>query len=147
MKLKNGTPKIDEAPWYIAGLAFECQACGRCCAGPEEGYVWANDEEILRMAKHLNMSEKNFCKEYVRKVGRRQSLVEQKKSHDCVFLKDGKCTIYEVRPTQCRTWPFWTSNIASPADWSLAGMRCVGINRGKLFTPEEIQNRAYNTRE
>jgi Fe-S-cluster containining protein len=99
------------------------------------------------MAEHLGLSEKDFRREYVRKVGRRQSLVENRKSHDCIFLKDGKCSIYEVRPTQCRTWPFWASNIAEPDDWALAGMRCVGINRGKLYTPEEIRSRAYATRE
>ena len=25
----------------------------------------------------------------------------------CVFLSEGRCTIHSVRPTQCRTFPYW----------------------------------------
>ncbi len=137
----------DAPPWYVAGLAFECVACGRCCAGPEEGYVWAGDEEIAAMAKCLRMSEKAFRKQYVRKVGKRQSLVEKRPGRDCVFLADGRCRIYPARPTQCRTWPFWESNLASPESWSAAARRCPGINRGTVVSPEEILRRARSTRE
>jgi Fe-S-cluster containining protein len=133
--------------WFIAGLAFECQGCGRCCAGPEEGFVWLTDTEAVAIARHLRLSEKAFRDRYVRTIGRRQSLIEQKKSKDCVFLRDGQCQIYPVRPTQCRTWPFWHSNIASPEDWSMAGMRCKGINRGALHEPEHIRSQADATRE
>ncbi|MEI8190170.1 MAG: hypothetical protein WCI75_10690, partial [candidate division NC10 bacterium] len=40
------------------------------------------------------------------------------------------CTIHPVRPVQCRTWPFWKSNVASPESWSLAAADCPGIDRG-----------------
>jgi Fe-S-cluster containining protein len=136
-----------DIPWYAAGLAFECLECGRCCAGPEEGYIWVNDEEVAAAAKFLRLSEKAFRARYVRRVGRRQTLIENKKTRDCVFLKDGKCQIYSVRPTQCRTWPFWPMNLGSPDDWSWAAERCGGMNRGKVFTIEEIQTRANQTRE
>lgn len=137
----------NEPPWYVAGLAFECLACGRCCAGPEEGYVWATDEEIAAMAEHLRLAESTFRKRYVRRVGKRQSLIEKKPSKDCIFLADGRCDIYEVRPTQCRTWPFWSSNLETPEDWSLAGLRCPGINRGSLVSLDEIESRRRATRE
>jgi Fe-S-cluster containining protein len=142
---------IDEpagaGPWYVAGLAFECLQCGQCCAGPEEGFVWASDEEITAVAEFLKMGEKEFRLQYVRRVGLRRSFVENRKTHDCVFLKDGGCTIYPVRPMQCRTWPFWKSNIASPEDWSWAARRCSGVNRGPLHSVDEINSRAGLTRE
>lgn len=137
----------DALPWYVAGLAFECTECGRCCAGPAEGFVWATDEELQAIARHLGMSEQAFRKKYVRRVGRRQSLVEEPKSKDCIFLDGKRCRIYAVRPTQCRTWPFWSSNIASPADWSFAAQRCPGINRGPLHSLEDIQRKAGITQE
>lgn len=142
MKFFEKTP-----PWYITGLAFECLECGRCCAGPEEGYVWATDEEIAHAAKFLNLGEKIFRSQYVRRVGLRKSFREEKKTHNCVFIKDGRCTIYPARPTQCRTWPFWKSNLKAPDDWSWAAQRCAGVNRGKLFAFDEIQNRAGITEE
>ena len=134
-------------PWYVAGLAFECLQCGRCCAGPDEGYVWASDEEIAAVANYLNLSEKEFRRQYVRRVGLRHSFVENRKNHDCVFLADDGCTIYPVRPTQCRTWPFWKSNIASQDDWSQAAVRCPGVNRGELHQVDKIQRRAGLTKE
>lgn len=141
-----------EMPWYAAGLAFECQECGGCCSGPEEGYVWATDDEIAAMAEYLKISEAEMRSRYVRKVGRRQSLKEDKKTKDCLFLQpDGnggkKCTIYPVRPIQCRTWPFWDSNLQSPEDWTFAGVRCPGINRGKQHELKEIVERRNATRE
>lgn len=135
----------NEIPWYIAGLAFECSECGRCCAGPEEGYVWATSDELDTMAEHFDMTPAAFRKQYVRQIGRRLSLVEKKPTHDCIFLHKGKCSVYEVRPTQCRTWPFWAGNVESPEEWAWAGQRCEGINRGKLHDMAHIQRLASQT--
>ena len=133
-------------PWYAFGLAFECQQCGRCCAGPEEGYVWADTSEISDIAAFLGISELDLHRNYLRRVGRRYTLVEDATTHDCICLKPnalgGKsCSIYSVRPAQCRTWPFWPANLQSPDAWARAGMRCVGINRGKRFNLDDIQQR------
>lgn len=136
--------------WYVAGLAFECIECGNCCAGPGEGYVWLNDREITAIAHSLGITPEEMRRTCVRKVGRRKSLIEQKPSHDCIFLDeaaDGRrlCRVYEVRPTQCRTWPFWKSNIHSAETWAEAATRCPGINRGRLYSPEEIEALAERT--
>ena len=132
------------SPWYEAGLAFECVCCGRCCAGPEEGYVWVSDKEAEAIARFLGISDHQMRRRYVRKVRGRISLVERKDNHDCVFLiPDGKgrkvCRVYAVRPTQCRTWPFWPQNLSDADAWSLAATRCPGINRGPLFGVEQIE--------
>jgi len=139
-------------PWYVAGLAFECVECGHCCAGPEEGYVWVTEDEVTAIAKRLGMDEPAFRSQYVRKVGRRYSLREVQGSKDCVFLTEragaGRgCRVYDVRPTQCRTWPFWARNLGGPDDWSEAGMRCPGINRGPLVPFKDIEDRMRATRE
>lgn len=137
---------FDKKPrWYAAGLAFECVGCGGCCSGPEEGYVWVSDEEVEAIAQTLGLASAQMRRRYVRRVGRRQSLVERRDNHDCIFLKpDGQggktCAIYDVRPVQCRTWPFWPMNLANPSAWAKAGQRCQGINRGRPFTLDEIEN-------
>ena len=133
-------------PWYAAGLAFECTGCGACCAGPGEGYVWVTPKEIVDIAAKLQISEAEMRRKYVRKVGRNFSLVERKDNNDCIFLvPDGKggrkCKVYDVRPVQCRTWPFWPSNLASPDDWAYAGLRCPGMNRGPLHDINEIESK------
>ena len=137
--------------WYADGLAFECVRCGRCCAGPDEGYVWTTAAEIETLAEHLAMSIQAVRDRYVRRVGARHSLVENPENKDCIFLdydSDGlsRCEIYTVRPTQCRTWPFWPGNLTSPRDWALAGVRCRGTNRGPKHDLDEIQAKRNRTR-
>ena len=74
--------------------------------------------------------------------------------YDCVFLKEVAtkdangvagvkkiCSIYQARPLQCRTWPFWDGNLASEENWKSAGKRCHGINAGtRKFSREKIES-------
>lgn len=141
-----------KTPWYMFGLAFECQGCGRCCAGPEEGYIWLNDEEVVAIAKFLGIAETEMRDKHVRRVSGRLSLREKKPSRDCVFLESDdqghrKCSIYSVRPMQCRTWPYWPQNLTQPESWARAGMRCPGINCGEVLSFNEIEARGLATDE
>ena len=81
---------------------------------------------------------------YLRRVGARHSLIERGDNKDCVFLiseEGGRkhCSIYPVRPHQCRTWPFWPGNLADPQSWVEAQLRCPGINRGPIHLCDEIE--------
>jgi len=109
-------------------------------------------EDIAAIAQHLGLPVAEVRRRCVRKVGRRYSLTERPGNKDCIFLApDGaggrKCRIYPVRPAQCRTWPFWPSNLSSPAAWAAAGDRCKGINRGRLYNVDEIRTRHNATEE
>lgn len=81
--------------------------------------------------------------EFIHRIGNRFSINEQPVNKDCAFLTDtgtGKgCAVYPVRPNQCRTWPFWDYNLDDPDDWNEAATGCPGINRGKLYTFQEIE--------
>ncbi|MGD9646424.1 MAG: YkgJ family cysteine cluster protein [Pirellulales bacterium] len=129
---------MNDAPWFKDGLRFACTGCGDCCTGAP-GYVWVNAEEIAALAERLGLDVDKFERKYVRKVGIRRSLVEFPNG-DCVFF-DGqtrKCTVYEQRPRQCRTWPFWNSNIRTPETWQETCDVCPGSGRGKLISVDEI---------
>jgi Fe-S-cluster containining protein len=127
----------DSPPWYEGGLSFECTRCGACCTG-EEGFVWLNEEEIDRLAQRVDLRPDEFLKVYAKRVGKRISLRERENG-DCVFWhKNVGCSVYEDRPRQCRTWPFWNSNIASPEDWERTKQSCPGTGMGRLYTVEEI---------
>lgn len=129
----------DNPPWYAQGLHFECTGCGQCCTG-SPGYIWVNEEEIEQIAKHLNMTGGEFSALYLRYVNGRMSLLERPKSYDCIFLKDKKCGIYSVRPTQCRTYPWWPQNLTSPKEWQEAASFCEGIrNKAPIVPLENIQ--------
>jgi hypothetical protein len=128
----------DGRPWYADGLRFACQACGRCCGGAP-GYVWVDKTEAVRIAEHLGMTYKALRRTYLRRAWRGLTFKE-KRNYDCVMLDGGgRCLIYPVRPLQCRIWPFWTMNLASPQMWEAASERCPGIGRGPLYAFEQIE--------
>lgn len=126
--------------WYHGGLRFQCTGCGGCCTG-SPGYVWVNKAEIAAMAASLDLEVETFSQRYVRLVGIRKSLIEFANG-DCVFF-DGasrKCQVYQVRPRQCGTWPFWTSNLRTPESWDEMCGECPGGNKGPLLPLDEIQS-------
>lgn len=125
--------------WYKDGLKFSCTECGKCCGG-RPGYVWMTLEEIERIANYLNESIEVFTKKYLRKVHGRWSLLEYSKSYNCIFLKDNRCSVYPVRPVQCRTFPWWPENLSSREAWEEAALECEGIRDDAPIVPfDEIE--------
>ena len=131
-----------ESPWYKGGLKFKCTSCGDCCTGAP-GYVWVNKAEIEAIAARLEMDVEAFSRKYVRLIGIRRALLEYANG-DCVFFDNQtrKCSVYEQRPRQCRTWPFWASNLRSPETWQETCHSCPGADRGPLIPLEQIQAQA-----
>ncbi|WP_417749385.1 YkgJ family cysteine cluster protein [Rosistilla oblonga] len=128
-------------PWYKDGLRFECTQCGACCSG-EPGYVWVNDDEIAALAEHMQMTIDDFEHKFVRNVGAAKSLVEYSDG-DCIFLDPDTrgCSVYESRPIQCRTWPFWDSTLEDKAAWKETCDVCPGSGVGKLYNFKQIEAR------
>jgi len=136
MKMWSANPA--RPTWYAGGLRFGCQACGRCCGGAP-GYVWVADDEIERIAGVIGLPAAEFSRIYVRSLWRGKSLRE-KNNYDCVLLEAaGRCSVYDVRPVQCRTWPFWESNLATREAWQEAARRCPGIGKGPVYRIEQIE--------
>ncbi len=127
----------DQDTWYDDGLRFTCTQCGNCCTGAP-GYVWFDDDEAKAIADYLGLSEPAFREQYAHKTYSKWTLNEvrtENREYDCVFLKqtgDGKrgCSIYPVRPLQCRTWPFWPENLRNERDWLRAAQGCPGMAAG-----------------
>lgn len=128
-------------PWYKDGLRFECRRCGRCCGG-FPGYVWITEDEIGEAAGHLGISAEEFVEQYARRHGVRCTLKEVD-NWNCIMLRDAEgdpeCRIYPVRPAQCRTFPFWDEKLQEEEYWDAAAKDCPGMNRGRLYTLEEIE--------
>jgi Fe-S-cluster containining protein len=136
-------PDEHSEPWYKDGLRFKCTGCGDCCTG-SPGYVWVNKEEIAALAALVAVDVETFEERYVTQIGVRKSLAEEPHSYDCVFLDPTtrKCTVYSARPRQCRTWPFWESNVRTPEAWDTTCQACPGSGKGQLYQLEEVQEQA-----
>lgn len=89
-----------------------CSRCpGTCCLG-DSGYVWVTTSEIKKLSTFLNITVDTLHKYYLTKYQYKYSINEiqlAENSYACIFfdLDKKRCSIYDVRPTQCRTFPFW----------------------------------------
>ena len=127
--------------WFEHGVKFRCLApeCVACCTGSRgAGNVWVNADEMQAIATYLRMEIGEFRRQYVRRVGNRFSLLENERN-DCTFLNEAGCSIYEARPTQCRTYPFWKENMKSPQAWREEAEHCPGIGEGPNLAESEIR--------
>lgn len=135
-----------DGPEGGAGLRFGCTMCGHCCSGPA-GYVLVNDAECAALAVRLGLGVQEFVDRYTHVLPEGRSLREHTgpRGYDCVFLDRAKfpgravCGVYEDRPRQCRTWPFWNSVLADAGTWKRAGAMCPGINKGVLVPVEQVR--------
>lgn len=124
-------------PWYTAGLRFSCRRCGACCTGAP-GHVWIDDEETAALARRLGLTAAALLERHARRVLGRWSLREEADGR-CVFFEPGAgCAVYEARPRQCRSWPFWPRLVAEPREWMREAAGCPGMGSGELFDAERI---------
>ena len=127
---------MNDSKFFANGLKFECLRCGACCTG-EEGYVLLTEEDIERLMEGLGLTREELMVKYLRSVGGRYSLQETDDGR-CVFWA-GDCTLYEHRPYQCRSFPFWPSNLRSKESWEQLAATCIGVGRGQVNSEKEIR--------
>lgn len=134
------TPKKKENPWWSEGLRFQCQGSGQCCTSHGEyGFVFLTLEDRRMMAKHLGLSLSLFTKRYCDRTNGFFHLKEDGKNPDCLFLKDKRCSVYQARPIQCRTWPFWP-DVMNAKTWKKEVVSfCPGVGKGPLIPAEKIR--------
>jgi Fe-S-cluster containining protein len=122
----------------INGYTFDCTRCSDCCR-KDPGAVFLTTDDVDLIIEHLDMSLTQFllecCRPVYRDGGSVVALLE-KVNYDCIFWNE-QCIIYEARPLQCRTYPYWPSVVESDAAWKAEAKRCPGINRPDSLSLEE----------
>lgn len=128
------------SPFYTSGLKFSCKKCSSCCRY-ENGFVYLSEKDLKKLAAKLKMEPSGFIKTYCRWVaGWKEAEVlslKEKSTKDCIFWDSG-CSVYDARPLQCRTFPFWKDIVASRSAWKTAAGGCPGMDSGKLYDENEI---------
>ncbi len=128
--------------FFDRGLRFACQQCGTCCTGAP-GTIFVSADEVCTIAAHLKVAEPVFIETYLYPFKSSYSIGEDTEGQ-CLFYDNG-CRIYPVRPLQCRTFPFWFSNLRSQRAWQQVAVQCPGIGKGPVYTKEEIMALARST--
>jgi len=128
------------------GLCFECTGCGDCCR-VRDGYdcVYLYDEDIGPLALALGLEVDEFLDRYafVDELGWTRLKID---TDACPFLDraENTCSVYEARPLQCRTFPFWDSMLSGSAGrlrWRKSASRiCEGVGQGRQWPAGEVRN-------
>jgi len=121
----------------IDSVRFEClRGCSNCCR-LSGGFVFLTEEEAANIAQFLEAPLDLFNEWFTKPVEEQIALVDGDDEH-CVFLENGICSIYPVRPKQCRTYPFWPENLKTKAHWNLTKDMCPGIGKGPVISSSDI---------
>jgi uncharacterized protein len=135
--------------FYEAGLRFECQRCSGCCRG-EPGYVFLQEADLERLLERLGEERASFLSRYCRVVDmglEKLFSLKEKANNDCVFWGDSGCAVYEDRPVQCSTYPFWAPIMESEESWREESAHCPGVGKGRTFSRAEIEERLLDKRK
>ena len=134
------TESSEASPWYADGLKFVCvEDCGGCCTDHGDyTFIYVDRPTERRIARFLKLDLAGFRKRFTAlDEGNR---VLRMDAPDCPFLDGKRCSIYPVRPTQCRTFPFWGENLRSPRAWKKLAEFCPGIDRGEHHSLRVIRD-------
>lgn len=113
-----------DKPMPASPEKFTCTRCGNCCRGA--GYVYVSADEVDRMAEWLDVPRDEFLGTYC-ETHRGQLVLKSLANTDCVFLEDNLCRVHDVKPDQCRKWPFWRSVAGSYSGFRHAKSYCDGL--------------------
>lgn len=89
-----------------------------------------------QISTFLDLPFDKFTQKYVKKVGYKFSFIEKSyfNEYACIFFDENtkRCGIYEVRPKQCRTFPFWDGfRDETSEDYKMLLKMCLGIRLDK----------------
>lgn len=135
-----GRSPVKNTPWYQDGVRFACTGCGGCCrARNGYEYVYVDPTEARAIARRLGIPLRRFVAEYLLEQAEDAQMHLRFDDGACSMLKDGKCQVYEERPKQCRTWPFWRENLDRKVWDTEIAPNTPGVGRGRLWSKEEIE--------
>lgn len=92
---------------------FRCYKCGICCENLFPNSIVIFPSDVIRICDGMNMEKKVFLAKYC--VGKdipcgdssiKVYFMKVGKDRKCVFLNNSLCTIYNIRPTQCKKTPY-----------------------------------------
>lgn len=115
---------------YPKNVRFICKKCAICCGDTKEKV-----RSILLLKKEAERIAKKTLKdieEFAEKVEDTQLYVYQMRKTaegKCVFLKDGLCSIYQIRPLICKFYPFQLNNKNGRFEFAYT-TECPNIGKG-----------------
>ena len=95
--------KIDAAVhrhYEEVAAKIDCCTCGNCC---EVAQPKLNEKDVSRLATGLTLTHESIIERFL--VPGEDQDIYTFNAKPCPFLKDKKCSVYDSRPTDCRSYP------------------------------------------
>jgi len=125
--------------WYAqnGGLRFKClPGCSSCCGSG--GFVALSAQEFAAVCEFLDKAPAELLGEKIEQCNG-HFVMKMTAGGRCPFVTEHGCEIYDARPVQCWTFPFWNTYLGSPDAWSEAFKRCPGVGIGPVHPVGEIR--------
>jgi Fe-S-cluster containining protein len=81
---------------------FKCEKCARCCICEYD--ITITEKEARKISKEKNVPVSNIVDKRL-KEGRLYFFLKHQKHEPCMFLVNKECSIYNIRPDSCKTYP------------------------------------------
>lgn len=78
---------------------MKCEMCGVCC---KIFYIPLTKEEFASGKFETEFQYVDVCKESFEEIEKNGWNLLRKKLDGCVYLKEGKCSIHDSKPSACR---------------------------------------------
>ena len=154
---KNSKAGFDEHGFklVLSGdyFQFDCSGCGDCCRNVRDS-IMVESLDIYRLARFLGLEMSEVILRYTDTAflawGFPVFMLKTKEHQDaCIFLKDSRCSVQQVKPRTCRLYPLgvgpddkgtgeWLNFIVSKKQHHFKGRRRnVGDWVSENLTPDE----------
>lgn len=131
--LSGGKPFFEEED-----IHFACTHCGQCCSEP--GVVYITPYDLERISSFFNVDPDQIVYNLLAEdADTGELLIPVDDNQPCPFFQEERCIVHEVKPIQCRTYPFWPELVGTQETWQEAIKACPGIGEGRQYKPDEIK--------
>ncbi|WP_214084292.1 YkgJ family cysteine cluster protein [Methanoculleus sp.] len=134
--------EVDDVASRVGSFGFRCRECGACCrrVAEDSNLVIVSPAEVRAIMAATGMAWDEVVEPYPDFIsagnGGEYTLAWciRRTADACIFLRDGRCTVYAHRPWICRTYPFML------VDDDLLVSECPGL--GTLLSPRGAHDAA-----
>ena len=113
---------------------FTCQQSGNCCRCP--GYVYVTQHDITNMAHIKECTSSEFKTRYTQQKKGWSLIASPTFRTHCFLNKKNQCTVYNARPSACKTYPNWPHIWKNDTTLLNEAKKCPGLRK----TLNQIKN-------
>ncbi|MBE6083816.1 MAG: YkgJ family cysteine cluster protein [Tissierellaceae bacterium] len=121
---------------------FGCNQCGECCRNRYD--IVLSPYDLYRIAKYLKMKIpdvlRKYCESYMGENSNMPVVRAKPKIHNdvCSFLRNGKCSIHEAKPSVCALFPLGRAADSKGEIRYFYGGGCTNANKSKVSLKDWI---------